>query len=73
MSQATHCANVLDKVNQRLPGLRLGERVYLASFDAVRDHLAEHPEDEDLLASGQVALAALTALATVRAATAGFS
>ncbi len=47
------------------PGLGR-ERVYLASFDAVRDHLAEHPEDEDVLTSGQVALEALPALRELR-------
>jgi hypothetical protein len=38
------------------------ERVYITSFEAVREHLAEHPEDEDLLTSGQVALEAIPAL-----------
>ena len=34
------------------------ERVYLESFVRVRDHLDRHPEDEGLLASGQIAAGA---------------
>jgi hypothetical protein len=40
------------------------ERVYLARFARVRAHLAEHPEDEAVLASGLVTLAAIGELRT---------
>jgi hypothetical protein len=43
------------------PGLGR-ERVYLEAFVRVRAHLAAHPEDEDVLASGQVALDAIDVL-----------
>jgi len=43
------------------PGLGR-ERVYLESFVLVRDHLEAHPGDEDLLASGQIAVDAIDAL-----------
>jgi hypothetical protein len=42
-------------------GMRAGlgrERVYLEGFVRVRAHLAEHPEDDDILARGQIALSA---------------
>jgi Domain of unknown function (DUF1704) len=56
---------IAERVYRGGDGERAGlgrERVYIASFDAVRDHLAEHPEDEDLLASGQIALEAIPTL-----------
>jgi hypothetical protein len=34
------------------------ERVYLESYVRVREHLQRHPEDEDVLASGQIAVEA---------------
>jgi hypothetical protein len=43
------------------PGLGR-ERVYLESLVRVRAHLEAHPEDEPVLASGQVALDALGAI-----------
>jgi hypothetical protein len=43
------------------PGLGR-ERVYLEAFVRVRRHLAEHPEDEAVLASGQIALHACDVL-----------
>jgi hypothetical protein len=44
-------------------GAGLGrERVYLACLARVRAHLAAHPNDEAVLASGQVAVAATAAL-----------
>ncbi len=46
----------------RTPGLGR-ESVYLTSFSRVRSHLAKHPHDERLIASGQVAVSALSALA----------
>jgi hypothetical protein len=45
----------------RRPGLGR-EAVYLAAFAAVRAHLADHPEDEIVIASGQIAVAAAKAL-----------
>ncbi len=45
----------------RGPGLGR-ERVYLESFVRVREHLRDHPGDELVLASGQVALEAVSAL-----------
>jgi hypothetical protein len=46
------------------PGLGR-ERVYLESFVQVRAHLEASPDDEHVLASGQVALAAIEALRTL--------
>ena len=43
------------------PGLGR-ERVYLPSYLRVRAHLEQRPEDESVLASGQVALGAIEAL-----------
>jgi hypothetical protein len=43
------------------PGLGR-ERVYLDAFVRVRAHLAAHPDDEEVLASGQVALDAIAVL-----------
>jgi len=43
------------------PGLGR-ERVYLESFVRVRAHLAAHPDDEAVLASGQIALEAIETL-----------
>lgn len=43
------------------PGLGR-ERIYLEAFVRVRDHLAEHPEDEAVLEAGQVAVAAASTL-----------
>lgn len=43
------------------PGLGR-ERVYLPSFLRVRAHLAAHPDDEEILASGQVSLEAVPLL-----------
>lgn len=43
------------------PGLGR-ERVYLESFVRVREHLSVHPEDDAVLASGQVAVDAINAL-----------
>jgi hypothetical protein len=43
------------------PGLGR-ERVYLESFVRVRAHLAAYPEDERVMAAGQVAIEALSAL-----------
>jgi hypothetical protein len=59
---------IAERVYRGGDGTRAGlgrERVYIASFEAVRDHLAEHPDDEDLLASGQVALEAIPTLREV--------
>jgi hypothetical protein len=46
-------------------GVRAGlgrERVYLESFVRVREHLRKRPSDDDVLASGQVAVDAIDAL-----------
>jgi hypothetical protein len=43
------------------PGLGR-ERVYLESFVRVRERFASHPEDEAVMASGQVAVDAVDAL-----------
>jgi hypothetical protein len=44
-------------------GAGLGrERVYLGAWQRVREHLGRRPEDEDVLASGQVALDAVPSL-----------
>jgi hypothetical protein len=47
--------------NGRHPGLGR-ERVYLESFVRVQTHLAQHPEDEWILSSGQVAVDAVDGL-----------
>ena len=44
--------------NGRFPGLGR-ESVYITSFSRVRAHLAKHPADEVILASGQIAILAL--------------
>ena len=43
------------------PGLGR-ERVYLESFVRVREHLARHPDDEQVLSCGQVAVDAVAEL-----------
>jgi len=43
------------------PGLGR-ERIYLESFVRVAAHLAAHPEDEDVMASGQVAVDSIAAV-----------
>ncbi|HEX4447731.1 MAG TPA: tyrosine/phenylalanine carboxypeptidase domain-containing protein [Polyangiaceae bacterium] len=43
------------------PGLGR-ERVYLESYLRVSEHLEEHPDDEDIMASGQIAVDALETL-----------
>jgi hypothetical protein len=43
------------------PGLGR-ERVYLESYVRVGEHLSEHPEDEEILASGQIAVEAIETL-----------
>jgi hypothetical protein len=45
----------------RHPGLGR-ERIYLESFVRVREHLASRPEDEEIMAAGQVAVDACKAL-----------
>ena len=47
--------------NGRFPGLGR-ESVYITCFSRVRAHLREHPRDEAILASGQIAIAALPLL-----------
>jgi hypothetical protein len=34
------------------------ERVYIESFVRVREHLAKHPEDDEVLGAGQIAVGA---------------
>lgn len=41
------------------------ERVYLEAFVRVREHLAEHPEDDELLGAGQIAVGAAAAVKEV--------
>ncbi len=56
---------IAERIYRGGDGARAGlgrERVYIASFEAVREHLAEHPDDEDFLASGQIALEAIPTL-----------
>jgi hypothetical protein len=48
------------------PGLGR-ERVYLEALVRVRDHLARHPEDEAVLAAGQVAVDAVEGIKRVLA------
>ncbi|MGO9838359.1 MAG: tyrosine/phenylalanine carboxypeptidase domain-containing protein [Polyangiaceae bacterium] len=56
---------VAERVFRGSDGKRPGlgrERVYLESFLRVRDHLAANPNDEDVLASGQIAVDAIDTL-----------
>jgi hypothetical protein len=56
---------VAERVYRGGDGERAGlgrERVYLAGYVRVRERLAAHPEDEEVLASGQVALEAVSVL-----------
>ncbi len=65
---AAEAVTIAERAYRGGDGERAGlgrERVYIASFLAVREHLAEHPEDEDVLASGQVALEAIPALRAI--------
>jgi len=54
-------ARVFRGSNGRFPGLGR-ESVYITSFSRVESHLAKHPSDETVLASGQIAIAALPLL-----------
>jgi hypothetical protein len=63
--EASEAVVVAERVFRGSDGRRPGlgrERVYLESFVRVRDHLATRPEDEDVLAAGQVAVDAIAAL-----------
>jgi hypothetical protein len=57
----TIASRVFRGSNGRFPGLGR-ESVYITSFSRVRAHLAKHPSDEAILASGQIAIAALPQL-----------
>lgn len=62
----TIASRVFRGSNGRFPGLGR-ESVYITCFSRVRAHLDKHPGDEALLASGQIAIAAIPLLPQVPA------
>jgi hypothetical protein len=62
----TIASRVFRGSNGRFPGLGR-ESVYITSFSRVRSQLAKRPSDEAIIASGQIAIAALPLLRQVPA------